>query len=110
VVHHLEQHVEDIGVRLLDLVEQEDRVRLLRDRLGQEAASGRSRRSSGGAPISRLTAWRPCTRSCRADQVDAEDEGELFGDSRSSPTPVGPLNRNEPIGLSGRRRPERAPS
>jgi hypothetical protein len=34
---HLEQHVEDVGVRLLDLVEQQERVRLLRDRLGQQA-------------------------------------------------------------------------
>ena len=39
VVHHLEEHVEDVGVRLLDLVEQEHRVRRLGDRVGQEAAA-----------------------------------------------------------------------
>ena len=38
VVHHLQQHVEDVGVRLLDLVEQHDRVGPPADRLGQLAA------------------------------------------------------------------------
>ncbi len=38
VVHHLQQHVEDVGVRLLDLVEQHDRVRAAPHGLGQLAA------------------------------------------------------------------------
>ncbi len=38
VVEHLEQHVEHVGVRLLDLVEQDDLVRPAADRLGQDAA------------------------------------------------------------------------
>ncbi len=38
VVHHLQQHVEDVGVRLLDLVEQHDRVRPAAHRLGELAA------------------------------------------------------------------------
>ena len=37
VVQHLEQHVEHVGVRLLDLVEEHDRVRTAADLLGQEA-------------------------------------------------------------------------
>jgi hypothetical protein len=36
--HHLEQHVEDVRVRLLDLVEQNDRVGATADLLGQVAA------------------------------------------------------------------------
>ena len=38
VVKHLQQHVEDVGVCLLDLVEQDDRVRPAADCLGQLAA------------------------------------------------------------------------
>ena len=38
VVEHLQEHVEDLGVRLLDLVEQDDRVRPPAHRLGQLAA------------------------------------------------------------------------
>ena len=38
VVQDLEQHVEDLRVRLLDLVEQDDRVRAAADRLGELAA------------------------------------------------------------------------
>ena len=37
MVHDLQQQVEDIRVRLLDLVEQEHAVRSLVDRLGQQA-------------------------------------------------------------------------
>ena len=38
VVEHLQQHVEHVGVRLLDLVEQQHAVRLAAHRLGQVAA------------------------------------------------------------------------
>ena len=38
VVEHLQQRVEDVGVRLFDLVEQHDRVRLAPHRLGELAA------------------------------------------------------------------------
>ena len=36
VVHHLQQQVEDIRVRLLDLVKQHDGVRMLEDGVGQQ--------------------------------------------------------------------------
>ncbi len=38
VVEHLEEQVEDVGVRLLDLVEEEHAVRLAADGLGQKSA------------------------------------------------------------------------
>ena len=38
VVQHLQQHVEHVGMRLLDLVQQDHAVRLAADRLGQVAA------------------------------------------------------------------------
>ena len=37
VVHHLKQQIEDVVVRLLDLVEQEDAVRMLAHSIGQQA-------------------------------------------------------------------------
>jgi hypothetical protein len=45
VVHHLQEDVEDVRVRLLDLVEQQHGVRVLGDGLGEEARPGRSPRS-----------------------------------------------------------------
>jgi len=38
VVHHLQQDVENVRVRLLDLVEEQHRIRLLGDCLGQQPA------------------------------------------------------------------------
>ncbi len=57
VVEDLQQGVEDIGVRLLDLVEQHDRVRLAAYGLGELAALLVAD-VSGGAPMSRLTVCR----------------------------------------------------
>jgi hypothetical protein len=57
VVHHLQQDVEDVRVRLLDLVEQQHAVRLLGDGLGQQAAlveADVARRRADQA----ATAWR----------------------------------------------------
>jgi small-conductance mechanosensitive channel len=77
VVHDLQQHVEDVRVRLLDLVEQQHRVRLLRDRLGQQAALVE-------ADVARRRADQAAHRMAlhvlahvEADQLDAEDVGEL---------------------------------
>ena len=52
VVHHLQQDVEQVGMRLLDFVEQKHRVRLLVDGVGQQAALIEPD-VPGGAPISR---------------------------------------------------------
>jgi hypothetical protein len=38
VLEHLQQDVEDVGVRLLDFIEQDDRVRIPLDLLGELAA------------------------------------------------------------------------
>jgi hypothetical protein len=80
VVHDLQQHVEDVGVRLLDLVEQQHRVRLLRDRLGQQPALVE-------ADVARRRADQPADRVAlhvlahvEADQLDAEDVGQLLRD------------------------------
>ena len=38
VIHHLQQDIEDVRMRLFDFIEQQHRMRLLGDRLGQQAA------------------------------------------------------------------------
>jgi len=38
VIHHLQEDVEEIGMRLLDLVEQQHAMRMLVDRVGQQTA------------------------------------------------------------------------
>ncbi len=80
VVHHLQQHVEDVRVRLLDLVEQQHRMRLLADRLGEQAALVE-------ADIARRRADQAADRVAlhvlahvEADQLDAQDVGQLLGD------------------------------
>ncbi len=67
VVEHLQEQIEHVLVRFLDLVEQQHRVRTAAHRLRQEAAlialSGVAGRR---APISLCAMWRSITRSCRA--------------------------------------------
>ena len=65
VVHHLQQDVEDIGVRLLDFVEEDHRSRAGGAR---PRSAGRLRRSRRIREARRSAAPRrasPCTRSCR---------------------------------------------
>ena len=80
VVHHLEEHLEHVRVRLLDLVEQEHRVRRLRDRLGEQAAAieadvagRRADEPRDGVPLLVLA-------HVEADEPDAERLGELLGE------------------------------
>jgi len=37
MIHHLEKDAEQVGVRLLDFIEQQDGIRLLADGVGQES-------------------------------------------------------------------------
>ena len=80
VVHHLEEHVEHVGVRLLDLVEQEHRVRRLGDRVGQspprskpDVAGRRADEPRDGVPL-------PVLAHVEADELDAQRLGELLGE------------------------------
>ena len=86
---------------LFDLVQQEDRVRIARHRVGEQAAlieadvipaarrsSARPYASPYTSLISKRRNWRPrVSASCLATSV--------------LPTPVGPENRNEPTGFFG---------
>ena len=79
VVHDLQQHVEDVRVRLLDFIEQQHTVRLLGDRLGQQAtlvetdiARRRADQAADGMALHVLA-------HVEANQVDAHDVGQLLG-------------------------------
>ena len=80
VVHHLQQQVEDIRVRLLDLIEQQHAVRMLGDRFGQQSAlveadiaRRRADEARDGVPLHVF-------RHVEAQELDAHRDGELAGD------------------------------
>ena len=82
VVHHLQKDVEQVGVRLFDLVEQKHAVRLLVDGVGEQSALV-------VADIARGRADQPTDRMAfhifghvEALQRDAEHRSELPGDLR----------------------------
>ena len=77
MIHHLQQDVEDVRMRLLDLVEQQHRVRLLGDGLGQQPAlieadiaRRRADQTRHGVPLHVLG-------HVEAHQLDAQREGQL---------------------------------
>ena len=80
VIHHLQQDVEQVRVRLLDLVEQDYAVRMLVDRVGQQPALV-------VADIARRRADQPADRVAlhifghiKALQRDSHDRRQLAGD------------------------------
>ena len=79
MIHHLQQHIEDVGMRFLDFVEQQYAMRLLGHRLGQQP-------SLIEADISGGRAYQPAHRVAfhvlahvETNQVDSHDVGELLG-------------------------------
>ena len=80
VVHHLQQDVEEIRMRLFDLVEQQHAVRMLVDAVGQQAALveadiARRRADQAGDRVP-LHVF----RHVEAQQLDAQRIGQLLGD------------------------------
>jgi hypothetical protein len=80
VVHDLQQDVEHVGVRLLDLVEQDDAVRVLVDLIGQQpplvvadVARRRADQPADRVPLHVL-------RHVEAQQLDPERGAQLLGD------------------------------
>ncbi len=80
VVHHLQQDVEDVRMRLLDLVEQQHRVRLLGDRLGQESALVEADVAGGRADQARHRVPLHVFGHVEAVQLDPHAVGELARD------------------------------
>ena len=82
VVHHLQEDVEQIRVRLLDLVEQEHAVRMLVDAVGQQAALVEADIARRRADETRDRVALHVFRHVEAQHLDAEDGAELLGDFR----------------------------
>ena len=79
MVHHLQQHIEDRRVRLLDLVQQQHAVRLLGDHLGQQAALVKTDIARWRADQAAHRMLLHVLAHVKADQVDAHDVGQLLG-------------------------------
>ena len=106
VIHHLQQDVHHIRMRLLDLVEQHDVVRMLAHRIHQQAAllEAHVARRSANQPRHRVLLH--VLAHVEARELVAQVNGELRASS-VLPTPVGPVNRKQPAGRSGMPRPAR---
>jgi len=107
VIHHLQQDVVDIRMRLLDLVEQQHRIWMLGDRFGQQPALVETDVAGRRADQPRNRMAFHVFRHVEADQFDAHDVGKLARDFGLA-TPVGPLKRKHPVGFCGLPRPLRA--
>ena len=111
VVEDLQQHVEHVRVRLLDLVEQDHLVRPPADRLGQLAALVVADVAGRRADQAATRSTSPCTRSCRCGSGPTRRRTGTAASARASsvlPTPVGPRKMKEPIGRLGSFSPARA--
>ncbi len=110
VVEHLEQDVEGLRVRLLDLVEQDHRVGPAADRLGElaallvaDVARRRADEARDGVPLGVL-------RHVDADHgplVVEEEVGERTWRARSCRHPSGRGRGSDPVGRSGSETPAR---
>src|SRR5471032_714749 len=79
MVHHLQQDVEDVRMRFFDFIEQQHGVRLLGDRFGQQAALVETNVARRRADQARHGVALHVLGHVEADQLDAEDEGQLLG-------------------------------
>ena len=110
VVEQLQQDVEHLGVRLLDLVEQHDGVGPAPDGLGELAALVVADVARGRADEARRRSASPGTRVMSMRTIARSSSNRYSARARASsvlPTPVGPRNRKLPIGRCGSERPAR---
>src|SRR5260370_536254 len=106
IVKHLEQDVEDVAVRLLHLVEQDDLIGPAPHSLRERAALfitdiTRRRATEGFSMYSDISIRIIGCSSSNRNSARALHNSVL-------PTPVGPRKRNEPMGRLGSCRPARA--
>ena len=93
VIHHLQKDVEQIRMRLLDLVEQQHAMGMLVDAVRQKPALvetdiSRAVRRSGG-----LTVWRSMYSDMSKRNSSTPSEDASCRATSVLPTPVGPANR-----------------
>ena len=80
VIHDLQQHVEQVRVRLLDFVEQQHAMRMLIDAVGQQPALVEADIAGRRADQPRNGVALHVFRHVEADQLDAERSRKLLGD------------------------------
>ena len=83
VIHDLQQHVEEVGMRLLDLVEQQHAMRMLVDAVGQQPALVEADIAGRRADQPRHRVPLHVFRHVEADELDAERGRELSLQPRS---------------------------
>ena len=110
VIHDLQQQVEHVRMRLLDFIEQQHAVRMLGDRLGQQAALIEADVARRRADQARHRMPLHVFRHVEAQELDAQRDGELPGRLRSCRRPWGRQNRKLPIGLRWSPQARSAPS
>ena len=107
VVEHLQQHVEHVGVCLLDLIEQHDRVRPAADSLGQLAAvvmadvpGGCADQAADRVPFQILRHVDPNHGAFVVEQRFGQRTGQLgladTGRTQEQETPDGPIRLAQP--------------
>ena len=79
VVHHLQKDVVEFGMRFLDLVEQQHAMRMLVDRVGEQAALVEADVAGGRTDQPRDRVALHVLRHVEAHELDAESGGELAG-------------------------------
>ena len=79
MIHDLQQQVEYVGMGLLDLVEQQDAMRLFVDRLGEQATLVEAHVSGRGTDEARYRMALHVLRHIKTQQLDTEHVGELPG-------------------------------
>ena len=80
VIHHLQQDVEQVGMRLLDLVEQEHAMRVLVDAVGEQPALIEADIAGRRADQPRNGVALHIFAHVEAEQLDAEEQRELARD------------------------------
>ena len=80
VIHDLQQHVEQVRMRLLDLVEQQHAMRMLVDAVGQQAALVEADIAGRRADQPRDRVALHVFRHVEADELDAERRRKLLRD------------------------------
>ena len=80
VIHHLQEDVEEVGMRLLDLVEQQHRVRMLVDGVGEEPALVEAHIARGRAEEPRDRVALHVLRHVEAGDLDPHGARELARD------------------------------
>ena len=80
VVHHLQQDVEQIGMRLLDFVEQQHAMRMLIDAIGEQPALIEADIARRRTDQARNRVLLHVFRHVEAQQLDAHQVGELLRD------------------------------